>query len=60
MSIKEATIDLLHKLPDDCLLEDIQYELYFKTKVEKGLEDVKNNEVLSEEEMDEEIKSWQN
>ena len=59
MTIKEAAINLLNKLPDDCTMEDIQYELYFKSKVEKGLNDIKSGNILSEDEMDKEIKLWQ-
>ena len=28
MSTKEAVLDLVRKLPDDCSLDDIQYHLY--------------------------------
>jgi hypothetical protein len=30
----------IKQLPDDCSLEDIQYELYAKAKIEAGLEDI--------------------
>jgi hypothetical protein len=57
-NLKTLTIDLIRKLPDNCTLEDIQYELYFKAKVEKGLTDIKKKRVLTEDDMDKEIKSW--
>jgi len=57
-SIKESAIDMIKKLPEDCSIEDIQYELYAKSKIEAGLSDVKNRNVISEKEMDQEINSW--
>lgn len=59
LSIKESSIEMIKNLPSNCTLEDIQYELYVKKKIENGLEDIKNNNVLSEKEMDNEIRSWQ-
>ena len=33
---KQAVRDLLEQLPDDCSLEDVQYELYLRQKLEKS------------------------
>ncbi len=59
LSIQESAIELIKKLPKNCTLEDIQYELYAKKKIAAGLEDIKNGNTISEEEMDNEIRSWQ-
>lgn len=59
LSIKDSSIEMIKKLPSNCTLEDIQYELYVKQKIENGLDDIKNDNVLSEKEMDNEISSWQ-
>lgn len=59
LSIKESSIEMIKNLPENCTLEDIQYELYVKQKIENGMEDIRNNNVLSETEMDNEIRSWQ-
>ena len=38
MGTAKAEVEsLLHKLPDDCSLEDIQYHLYVIEKVRRGL-----------------------
>ena len=37
MPIKEQAIELIRTLPDDCTLEDIQYHLYVRAKVENGI-----------------------
>lgn len=59
LSIKESSIEMIKNLPSNCTLEDIQYELYVKQKIENGLDDIRNDNVLSEKEMDNEIRSWQ-
>jgi len=38
--VKEEVIQLIEKLPDDCTVEDILYELYLMQKVDKGLQDI--------------------
>ena len=58
LSIKESTIELIKKLPEDCSMEDIQYELYVKSKIEAGLKDIDEGHLLSEEDMDKEINRW--
>ena len=39
-SAKQAVTELLHQLPDDCTLEDIQYHLYVMEKAQRGREDI--------------------
>jgi predicted transcriptional regulator len=58
-TMKEIALNLIKNLPDNCTFEDIQYELYAKEKIEKGLKDIDEGNVLTEEEMDAEIQSWQ-
>ena len=58
-TIKEIAIDLIKHLPNNCTFEDIQYELYAKQKIEKGLKDIEEGNILTEKEMDIEIQSWQ-
>ena len=40
MRAKDAVLKLLEALPDDVSIEDIQYHLYVRQKVERGLRDV--------------------
>ena len=35
-SAKELVLDVLKALPDDCTLEDVQYELYLRLRVAEG------------------------
>ncbi len=40
MSTKEAALRLIERLPDDVSLEDIMYELYFRQRVDRGLQEI--------------------
>lgn len=58
MSTKQEAIDLIGKLPEDSSTLDIMAELYFKSKVEKGLEAIEKGELLTQEEVEKEMRSW--
>lgn len=45
--VKEQTIELIKSCPDDCTLEDIQYHLYVREKVERGIQAINEGRVVS-------------
>ncbi len=55
---KEQVESLLHKLPENCSLEDIQYHLYVLDKVRHGLEDAHLQGTLSQEEVEKRLSQW--
>ena len=55
---KEEVEALLSKLPDDCSIEDIQYQLYVIEKVRKGLEAADTQGVVTEEEVEQRLGKW--
>lgn len=55
---KEEVRKILERLPDDVSFEDIQYHIYVREKVERGLEDIKNNRVLTQEEVERRMSKW--
>jgi predicted transcriptional regulator len=55
---KKEVMRLLEDLPDDASLEDIQYHLYVRQKIEHGLEDAEAGRTLSEEEFDRRMAKW--
>ena len=50
--VKEEVSSLLTRLPDDCSLEDVQYHLYVLQKIERGLKDVEEGRVYTQEEVE--------
>ena len=55
---KEDVIDLLNQLPDDSTLEEIQYHLYVRQKILRGLQDADQGKVQAQEEVENRMKKW--
>jgi hypothetical protein len=49
---------LLHKLPDNCSLEDIQYHLYVLDKVRRGVDDARQQGAVSQEDAEKRLSPW--
>ena len=57
---KETVRTLLDRLPDDCRLEDVLYQLYVIQSVERGREDVRAGRVTPHEQVAAELRQrWQ-
>ena len=55
---KEEVRKMLDRLPDDASFEDIQYHIYVREKIERGLKDVEEGRVLSQEEVEKGMSRW--
>ena len=55
---KQQVQEVLNQLPDDCTLEDVQYELYVIQKVQRGLEAVERGDVVSHEDATKRLERW--
>lgn len=55
---KQQVQDILEKLPEDASLEDIQYHIYVRQKIEQGLADVAAGRVVSHEEVQRRLAKW--
>ena len=49
---KDEVRKLLDKLPDDASFEDIQYHIYVREKIQKGLADVEAGRVFTPAEVE--------
>jgi len=60
MTTKQAVIELLDKLPEDCTLDEIQYRLYMLQAVERGRQEFAQGKKLRHEDVMRELrKKWQ-
>jgi len=57
-SVKDEVREILEKLPDDASLEDVQYHIYVRQKVERGLKDIEEGRVLSQEDAERRMSRW--
>jgi len=55
---KQEVTGLLNRLPEDCSLEDIQYHLYVLQKIERGMKDVAEGRVYTQEEVEKKMSKW--
>jgi hypothetical protein len=55
---KQEVEALLHRLPDDCTLEDIQYHLYVIEKVRLGIESAESDGTVSQSEVEDRLHKW--
>lgn len=55
---KEKVRKMLDQIPDDASFEDIQYHIYVREKIERGLKDVEEGQVLSQEEVEHRMSKW--
>jgi len=57
-SAKQEVEELLHHLPEDSSLEDIQYHLYVLEKIKRGRDDIANGRMVGHEEAKERLNRW--
>ena len=55
---KEEVRRILDRIPDDASFEDIQYHIYVREKIERGLKDIKEDKVLNQEDVEHRMSKW--
>ncbi len=58
MNIKEKMTAGIQCQPEDATYEEIMRELAFERMIERGMEDSRNERVISNEEMERRIRTW--
>jgi predicted transcriptional regulator len=57
-SAKDEVRRILEQIPDNASFEDIQYHIYVREKIDRGLEDVEQGRVLSQDEVERRMRKW--
>jgi len=55
---KQEIQQLLNQLPENVSFDDIQYHIYVRQKINRGIEDVEAGYTISEEEFDKRMSIW--
>ncbi|MBC8390954.1 MAG: hypothetical protein H8E17_00080 [Deltaproteobacteria bacterium] len=55
---KEQVIELLKQLPENSTLEEIQYHLYVRQKIQAGISDVEQGKIHTQEEVEKRMERW--
>ncbi len=58
MLTKEKVINVINQLPSEFSIDDAIDELLLLEKIEKGLAQSKENEVISDDNLDEKLPEW--
>ncbi|MBC8185313.1 hypothetical protein H8E88_29820 [candidate division KSB1 bacterium] len=58
ITAKDEVTKLLDQVPDDVSFEDIQYHIYVCQKIERGLKDIEEGRVFSQEEVEQRMSKW--
>lgn len=56
--LKEISLEAIKKLPDECSLEDIMYEINFVAQVFEGLKNAEDGRLLTTEELLSRVERW--
>ena len=56
---KQKMKEIIESQPDDASCEEIIREFAFERMIDRGLDDVRNDRIISDEEMRHRIKTWQ-
>ena len=57
-TIKQDLEALVQRLPEDCTIEDVQYQLYILEKIRRGVEAADAGHVTTQEEVEERFSQW--
>ena len=57
-AVKEIVEEIVEKLPDDTTLDEVQYRLLVRQKIEQGLADVEAGRVISHDEAKRRMQKW--
>jgi predicted transcriptional regulator len=55
---KEEVRRMLDLLPEEASFDDIQYHIYVRQKVERGLQDIAEGRTMSQEEVEQQVQQW--
>lgn len=58
MTVKQQALEVIHRLPDDCTLEDVYYHLYVREKVAAGRRAMDAGDLYTHEQAEAEVESW--
>ncbi len=55
---KDQIIEIIKSLPEDCTLEDIQYHLYIREKVERGMRAIEEGRTVAQTVAEQQVQEW--
>ena len=57
-SAKQTVMDVLNGMPEDCTLEDVQYQLYLRQKLNKSRQAAAEGRLVPHEKVKDRLSKW--
>ena len=57
-SPKQTALKMIEQMSSDASLEDIMYELYFRQRVDRGLQELDDGKTVSHQKVKQSIAKW--
>ncbi|MCP4137742.1 MAG: hypothetical protein GY754_42655 [bacterium] len=58
--VKKSIINMIERLPEDVTVDDVMAELYFRTQIDGGLQELDNGKGIPHEEVKKRMSKWLN
>jgi len=58
MTVKEQVRKMIEQLPDECSVEDVQYQLFLIEKVRRGLKSIDEGKGIPHDQVRKQFASW--
>jgi len=55
---KQAALQIIQRMPDDTTLEEIMYQLYFRERVDRGLQELEKGKTIPHAELKRSLAKW--
>lgn len=55
---KSVALRIIESMPDDASLEDIMYELFFRQRIDQGLEELSQGLTVSQDDVKRSLAQW--
>jgi predicted transcriptional regulator len=55
---KTVALRMIESMPDDASLEDIMYELFFRQRIDRGLEELSQGLTVSQDDVKRSLAQW--
>jgi predicted transcriptional regulator len=57
-SAKQTVLEVLEGMPEDCTLEDVQYQLYLRQKLDRSRQAAEEGRLVPHEEAKDRLSKW--
>jgi len=57
-TVREDVRQILDRLPDDTTYEDVQYHLFVRQRIQRGLEELNSGRTVTQQDVEQRMQKW--